>query len=239
MYSSELAHGASRTMPLPTNHRQPFATLLLGLLALLVIYPRFERTGVGVPLWAGLLTVVLLGAVRAVASRRWALVLTLALLVPAFVSIWLRMVTPDRVPSAVPTALVLLFCMTVVVLLLEDVLTRGMVDRDVLLGAVCIYLLLGLTWAMAYSLAGMLDPPALALGDGSAPGTFGEHLYFSFVTLTTLGYGDILPVSPVARSLAYLEAAVGVLYVAMLVARLVTMYQVSGPAPDDRPPESE
>jgi hypothetical protein len=92
-----------------------------------------------------------------------------------------------------------------------------------LIGAVCVYLLLGVIWAVAYTMLEMISP-----------GSFGgftplqgrrwdsEWLYFSFVTMTTLGYGDILPLSATARALAYMQAVFGQLYVAILVAGLVS-----------------
>jgi hypothetical protein len=98
--------------------------------------------------------------------------------------------------------------------------------------SLCVYLLLGLVWAMAYSVVDVLDPNAFAwtvagtrprslfrVGSGNS-----AVLYFSFVTLTTLGYGDIVPTSPISRMLAGIEAITGQLYLAVLVARLVGLH---------------
>ena len=94
-----------------------------------------------------------------------------------------------------------------------------------LVGAVCIYLLLGTIWAVAYSLVDAVSPGSFT---GFTPqvghGWDSEWLYFSFVTMTTLGYGDISPVSATARALAYLQAVFGQFYVAILVAGLVSAY---------------
>ena len=94
-----------------------------------------------------------------------------------------------------------------------------------LFGAVCVYLMLGVLWALMYSALGELDPNAFAgaLPDDAGRWSF-DWFYYSFVTLTTLGYGDILPISATARALAYSEAVVGVFYMAMLVAALVGSY---------------
>lgn len=92
-------------------------------------------------------------------------------------------------------------------------------------GAICVYLLLGVMWSLMYGSLHMANPDAFSgaiLESTRDPS--GQWLYFSFVTLTTLGYGDILPVSPGARSLAYAEAVFGVFYMATLVAMLVSAY---------------
>jgi voltage-gated potassium channel Kch len=100
--------------------------------------------------------------------------------------------------------------------------TSGSIDANRLLGAVSIYLLLGLIWAIVY--AGILEfDPSAFNGDVDGPWleTIPEFVYFSFVTLTTLGYGDISPATPIARFVVYLEAILGQLYLATMVAGLV------------------
>ncbi len=99
----------------------------------------------------------------------------------------------------------------------------GPVTLHRILGAVVVYLLLGLTWASAYELLHILRPDAFTGAVGEAPSSQ-TWIYYSFVTLTTTGYGDITPAHPVARSLAVLEALTGQLYLAITVARLVALY---------------
>lgn len=94
-----------------------------------------------------------------------------------------------------------------------------------LVGVICVYLLLGVIWALAYSLVELAAPGSLTGVEPDAEGGWGSNwIYFSFVTLTTLGYGDITPVSATARSLAYLQAIAGQFYIAVLVAGLVSAY---------------
>ena len=92
-------------------------------------------------------------------------------------------------------------------------------------GAICVYLLLGVAWSLMYGTLHMANPDAFS---GVAPASTGDPngqwVYYSFVTLTTLGYGDILPISPGARALAYAEAVFGVFYMATVVAMLVAAY---------------
>ena len=97
----------------------------------------------------------------------------------------------------------------------------------------CIYLLLGVLWALVYSALELLAPESFTImvagGAGNEAMRFRADqaifpLYYSFITLTTLGYGDVVPSSPPARMLAALEAIMGQLYLAVLVARLVGLH---------------
>ena len=101
-------------------------------------------------------------------------------------------------------------------------------SADKLLGAICAYLLVGVTWALLFALIGDLDPGAFRWpslhGEQVTEASFSTYTYFSFVTLTTLGYGDVSPVSEIARRLALLEALLGQIYLAVLVARLVGLH---------------
>jgi voltage-gated potassium channel len=94
-----------------------------------------------------------------------------------------------------------------------------------LVGTVCVYLLLGVIWALSYSMLELAAPGSFAGFDAWSDGGWdSEWLYFSFVTMTTLGYGDLLPISATARALAYLQAVFGQFYIAVLVAGLVSAF---------------
>jgi hypothetical protein len=104
---------------------------------------------------------------------------------------------------------------------LSQVLKKGPITAHRIQGAIAVYLLIGLAWAHTYELIEYLSPGAFT-GAITTSGKFSSWMYFSFVTLATLGYGDITPVHPVARSLAVAEAITGQLYLAILIARLVS-----------------
>ncbi len=110
---------------------------------------------------------------------------------------------------------------------LGQTLRSGPITYHRIQGAVAAYLLLGVIWAYAYSFVEFLRPGAFSgpVSPADGPRAF---FYFSFVTLTTVGYGDVLPVHAVARSLVSLEAVVGTLYPAILIARLVSVVVVPG-----------
>jgi hypothetical protein len=142
---------------------------------------------------------------------------------------WVVPVTPVLVRG---TSLLSLLLLLAVVLF--QTLRDGPVTRHRIQGAIAAYLLLGIAWAHAYALVALLRPGAFsgAVSVSDGPRAF---FYFSFVTLTTVGYGDILPVHPAARSLAMLEAVTGTLYLAILLARLVSL--AVAPQGLSRPPK--
>jgi len=94
-----------------------------------------------------------------------------------------------------------------------------------IVGAVCVYLLLGVMWSIAYTLLEYSQPGSFnGLTELVSPGWNADWIYFSFVTITTLGYGDITPLTQTARSLTVAEAIVGQFYIAVMVAGLVSAY---------------
>lgn len=104
----------------------------------------------------------------------------------------------------------------------RQVLFTGAVDMNKIVGAICIYLLMGLIWAMMYLFIAMLIPDAFnGIEQHVWYDNFANLTYYSYVTLTTLGYGDITPAVPIAQFLVYMEAVVGVFYMAILVASLI------------------
>jgi voltage-gated potassium channel len=104
----------------------------------------------------------------------------------------------------------------------RQVLFSGAVDMNRIVGAICIYLLMGLIWTLMYLFIAQAIPGAFnGVEQMVWYDNFADVAYYSYVTLTTLGYGDISPVAPIARFLVYMEAVVGVFYMAILVASLI------------------
>ena len=104
----------------------------------------------------------------------------------------------------------------------SQVMFTGRVDQNKIVGAVCIYLLLGLLWAFAYQIVEAFLPGSMnGLDHDQWQHNTDDLVYYSIVTLTTLGYGDITPEEPITRFLAYMEAVTGVFYMAILVASLI------------------
>jgi voltage-gated potassium channel Kch len=114
--------------------------------------------------------------------------------------------------------------------ILANVLRAGKITADKIYGAICVYLLVGYAWAFAYAIIEELQPGSFSGPVTTDPVDYITRVtqmrYFSFITLTTVGYGDIVPQSPVARTFATLEAVIGQIYLAVLVARLVGLHIV-------------
>lgn len=117
----------------------------------------------------------------------------------------------------------LLFLFYLVVLIIRQVFRAGPITMRRIQGSVAAYLLLGLLWAVAYEIVEVVSPGSFTISAQPGIPALPQLGYFSFTTLTTLGFGDILPISPAARSLVVLEALVGQLFPVILIARLVAL----------------
>jgi len=170
-----------------------------------------------------------ISGVYAVSERRWQWIAALALAVPAGVLNTLVAFQPDSGLMVLTLILTILFLVFTLVSLLRAVVRSERVTGDTIYGAISVYLLMALTWAAAYFLLVTLQPDALAMNAAHHPNhtiDWSDCVFYSFVTLTSLGYGDILPMTQQARSLSMLEAVSGIMYVAILIARLVGLYSV-------------
>jgi hypothetical protein len=124
----------------------------------------------------------------------------------------------------VDAVLTIFLLSTLALMVLSQIFREGPITRQRVQGSIVIYLLLGLIWAEAYTLAAYLDSEAFTVNLGAGRNALSGRLtYFSFVTLTTVGYGDILPTNLVTRTLANIEGLIGQLFPAILIARLVSM----------------
>jgi Ion channel. len=211
---------------IPRFRRFTSVQLLVALVLLFFFFPFVEEVEGGDVIASVLLSLVLLCAVLAVADRKRVLVIAIALAVPAIAGRWISHFRPDLVPPPVFLTAGLVLIVFVVANLLRFVLRAPSVNLDVLCASISAYLMLGLLWTIAYWLVDQLTPGAFAFNTNEGRQSIRgfNAFYFSFVTLSTVGYGDITPVSKVARMLAAMEAITGLLYVAVLIARLVAIY---------------
>lgn len=217
-----------------------FHVLLLLLFSLIALQPISSLDLLGVRLGHILVLLVLVGCVLAV--RGWRLVFPLAaLLAGAGVVVTLNGMWSggDERIDVVADVLVVALLSLVSVCLSIQLFAEREVGLDSISAALCIYMLLGLAFAFVHDVLDQLDPGCIAGVDEavvSVGDRLGALMYYSFVTLTTLGYGDMVPLSPAARNFAVLEALLGQVVLVVLVARLVGL-QVAGGAPGGRPPD--
>jgi Ion channel len=207
---------------------------LSALLAVLVVYifvlHPIEEMGLAGVFWVEILfALVLVAGVWAVWNRGAHAVIFAATVGIAEVVRWVHWVAPTAglaswaaLSSSVAIGLLMF-------LVLRHVMLPGPITRHRIRGAIAVYLLIGFMWGHAYDFLQILIPGGFQLPSrGPGPGAHSwTLLYFSFTTLTTLGYGDILPVHPVARSLALVEALMGQLYPAILIGGLVSLHIAS------------
>jgi hypothetical protein len=202
-------------------------TLLVSLLIyIFFIYP-LGLIGSFRPLPSVLFSLILItGAITASRNRIFrTLVFSWGLL--AFILLWVRYWFPHQTLIFVTNSLGLFFLVLLTSLILHQALREGPTTSHRIMGAVAAYLLIGMIWSVAYYLVALWIPEAFFIQGSSTPSDReslqSQVFYFSFVTLTTLGYGDIVAVHPIVRMLVILEGVVGQLFPAILIARLVSL----------------
>jgi len=172
------------------------------------------------------LSLMLISGVAIAWGRRWLFLLAGFFCSAAIAIRWIAFFTPTPKLLVWSAGWSLAAIAVLVLVLLAEVFRPGPVTSMRLQGAIAVYLLFGAGWAHAYHLTAFLIPGSFQSPPGSLA-TVADWFYYSFVTLTTLGYGDITPVHQVARTLAVAEALTGQLYLAITIARLVAMEVVS------------
>jgi Ion channel len=207
--------------------RNPLLSLLVALLALLLLYPFFAGRVMAHAFWDICSSAVLLLGIYAVSRVRRHLVIAVVLAIAVLGTKWSGYVIDNERLRLVNDGLGVIFFAFTACLLLADVLSKGAVTADKIYGALCVYLLIGLTWGFMFLTLEGVQPGSFQFGQARSSGIEKDPatlVYFSFVTLSTVGYGDITPLSPPARSFAFLEAIIGQIYLAVLVARLVGLH---------------
>lgn len=126
-----------------------------------------------------------------------------------------------------------LFQGSIIMTLMRYIFRAHAVTRDVLYAAVTVYILLAALFVPLYGFLEGVAPGAIVDNVTGQPVLWQQLIYYSLATLTTTGYGDIVPVNPWARGLANIEAVIGVLYLAILMARLVSLYSVARPTEEE------
>lgn len=212
--------------------------LLVGLLALLVAFPFLEDMAGPLVLVIPIAAIFVAG-VAVVDAGRYRLTIQAALI--AAIQISLTVLSLVLRNAAVHIAVITLALVTTALLIffatncvLGYVLRARAITRDQIYAGICMYLMLGFAFGAVFYLVNILDPGSFFMSNNPSGRETPDLMYFSFVTLATLGYGDITPVSNTARTLAVVEALVGMLYIAIFMARLVSMRSLT-----DEPQDSE
>lgn len=231
--------------PLSDVLQQRRYLLLLGAaLALLVIQPITSAFGMMESLFDLLFLLVMAVLVVVLARDRvWRVIAVAACIAVATLSIAGHFLTASAQNLSVSSghAIGALFFVAVAGKIVHSVLTARELTWDTVFGAICGYLLLGVAWALIYSTIHAANPESFQLGDAIRPQleqpgqSRNVFVYYSFVTLTTVGYGDISPLSLTTRTLSWAEAVIGQMYLAVLIAGLVSALVAKNISAERRP----
>ena len=200
-------------------------SVFLGLLlvAVFIVLPLAEQEGMLIASVG--FSVLLVSGVALVAKNRMTRGLVAGAAGVALIIHWTQHVMPGTGLSMMSAFSSLCFLGILAGVVFREVLNKGPITLHRVQGAVAVYLLLGLIWAFAYDMVLLSAPDAFHSSELTV-----QHktvtpplIYFSVMTLTTVGYGDITPIHPMARALAMLEAVIGQLFPVILIARLVAM----------------
>ena len=199
--------------------------LFLALVALLIIFPFVKESGIRQAHYIlyFLNLVVVLAIIYEVSYNLFQFLLALLIAVPILVIGWLPE-TPAL--DFAHTVLNTLLYAYAIFMILSVLMPLETVDIEAIYGTISLYILIGLCWANVYKVIDYFNPGAFVFSNQTIDRAFDwvDYLYYSFVTLTTLGYGDIVPVAPQARSSAILESISGVIFIAVMVSKTIGLY---------------
>lgn len=214
------------------KHRM--SIMLAAIVTLLVAFPFVQnQTTQAVVSLELLFTLFLVAGVNAITRNKKIVSVTLLLAIMAFVVTGFDYFLHSQMLLLFSLIIEIVFFIIITATIIEHVLKYKKVSADKIYGAICGYLLTGIIWAMIYTVIETAFPNSFYFASGlgfnfeqSSPQGlyFTQFIYYSYITLSTLGYGDIVPTGLEARVFSSLEAMIGQLYVAVLIARLVGLH---------------
>lgn len=207
------------------------AFTLIAILLLHVVYPLSEIGNVAALSFIGVYLALTGSAIYLVSSNRRWLILAVLLTIVIVVTGGITVVSDFSAPSWVQlswSAALLIQLALITSLLVAFIIGSEAVTREVLYAAIVIYFLMATIFTVMYMVTDIFTPGAFVASSG-AEITWQRLNYFSLVTISTLGYGDIVPVSGAAQSLSAMEASIGTLYIAILIGRFVSLYRHDAP----------
>jgi len=169
------------------------------------------------------LTIVFIFGIYAISREKRNIYIGLVLAAPMFVAIWSSHLFKSLELFAIGQLIGAFFVGFVISLLVKFIFHEKEVTKEIIYAAVVVYLLIGIMWSFAYFILDYFHPDSFSFPENTSPNVY-RYLYFSYVTLTTLGYGDVAPLTNKAGSLVILEAIIGQIYLVVIVAWLVGMH---------------
>lgn len=215
------------------NPRWPqygFFALLTALLSFLVISPLLLRTPIGNIILVLLISMIMLASIYLLSEDPYPFYLSIALLVPTLIISGFNLFEYSYISQMSSHILYLVFLIIAMYSILSHLFRYRSIDLNIIMGALCLYIMGAMSWGIIYmilevtfpgSFNGVLTGPEDITALDKVNATFTSLIYFSVVTITTLGYGDIVPVSSIARSVAILETLFGVFYLGTIISTLI------------------
>ena len=213
----------SLTMLIKSFFKDRFLFLMVSLMGMIVftqIFKEFANLQILLDIF---LTLVFISSIYAVSNKKNVVFIAFALALPMFIYLWVPSI--EKIPLLALTGELfgILFMAFIIVVILSFIFKKREVSANTIYASIVVYLLLALMWTFIFKVVESLHPgsfsvPHQIFGEGRA-----LFSYYSFVTITTLGYGEITPIKGAARAFSMLEAVVGQIYLVVLVARLVGM----------------
>lgn len=206
-----------------------YYSLLLIFLFLLFILRPYDRGIVYLAVWKACLTLVFFTSIFNCKHHRSIRILATILGIPTFIMTWVNLFDHNEIILVINAFLSVLFISSIAASILFDVIRRARVTLETLRGVVCAYFMIAFAFAYIYYLVEFIQPGTIYFADRvvsihSYPQFLSEMLYFSFVTLLTIGYGDITAALDIGQTFAVIEGMIGQFYIAILVARIVSVY---------------
>lgn len=201
-----------------------FLFLLILILMVLVVAPFMEDYGGFHMVFDIVITAIFIAVIYAISHKSRHLILAVILAVPMIASLWTHYLVQHPAIFAASKLFAILFFGLAATIIVNFIFKEKEVTKEVIYAAVVVYLLMAFMWSYGYTLLELFEPGSFSIPEGQLKDDRLLWLYYSFVTITTLGYGDITPLTDRASGLAIMEAITGQIYMVVLVAWLVGMY---------------
>jgi voltage-gated potassium channel len=204
--------------------KERFLGLLIFIIAMLIVGPLFEEF-VKIRIIMDILwSAIFVSAIYAVSQKKHHILIGVMLALPMLASVWAKYFVQYKALIAVGSLCGAAFFLFAIIQMLIFIYSHKEVTRDLIIGAAVVYLFMALMWTFIFVAVETLHPGSFNIPEGQNIEASRQFVYYSFVTLTTLGYGDITPATSMARSLCILEAVIGQLYLVVQVAWLVGVH---------------
>ena len=205
-------------------HEARFLVLLILILLMLVLTPFFDEFVQTRILMDIFLTTIFISIIYTIRLKRTQTIIASILVFPLIVATWSTYFIEIKTISLLTRIFGVLFFAYAAINILRIIVKSEKVTRETIFAAIVAYLLIALMWTFLYMILELASPGSFSFPDWGSRGETMQFEYLSFVTITTLGYGDITPVTDKASALVIIEAVIGQIYLVVLVAWLVGMH---------------